>query len=342
MMNGLVGTAVVALGGNAITAEGESGTYAEQRMHAEAMARCLCEMLDVGWRVVVVHGNGPQVGNLAIQQEAGQGDVPPMPLFALGAMTQGHIGSLVALALRRVSAGRHHAVAMVSHVAVDLEDPAFDSPTKPIGPFYPQAAAFRLAAERGWTMLEDGRRGYRRVVPSPRPLGLLEIEAVRSLLEAGHVVVADGGGGVPVTHGVSGPVGVDAVIDKDHAAAELALQVGAEALVLVTAVDAVMLDFGTDAQRRLGCIDVAEAERHLTAGQFPAGSMQPKMAAAVRFVRGGGRVAVVTTAELASATLLSAGDTTSGLGTTIVATRRREGARHEGARHEGPRREGAL
>jgi carbamate kinase len=183
-------------------------------------------------------------------------------------------------------------------------------------------------------MLEDGHRGYRRVVPSPRPLGLLEIEAVRSLLDAGHVVVADGGGGVPVTQGVR-PVGVDAVIDKDHAAAELALQVGAEALVLVTAVDAVMTDFGTEAERRLGCIDVAEAERHLAAGQFPAGSMRPKMAAAVRFVRGGGGLAVVTTAELAAATLRSAGDATSGLGTTVVATRRREGARREGARHEG-------
>jgi carbamate kinase len=196
-------------------------------------------------------------------------------------------------------------------------------------------------------MLEDGRRGYRRVVPSPRPLGLLEIEAVRSLLDAGHVVVADGGGGVPVTPGVSGPVGVDAVIDKDHAAAELALQVGAEALVLVTAVEAVMIDFGTEAQRPLGCIDVAEAERHLAAGQFPAGSMKPKMAAAVRFVRGGGGLAVVTTAELAAATLRSAGDAASGLGTTVVAARRREGAQREGAqregaRHEGARQEGAL
>lgn len=319
-MNVRAETAVVALGGNAISVEGEFGTYDQQRMHADDMARSVCELLDDGWRVVVVHGNGPQVGNLAIQQEAGRGDVPAMPLFALGAMTQGHIGSLIALALHRVSAGRHRAVAMVSHVAVDLADPAFDNPTKPIGPFYTEAAATRLATERGWQVREDSRRGFRRVVASPHPRGLVEVEALLELLDAGHVVVADGGGGIPVTRSDSGLVGVDAVIDKDLAAAELALQVGAGALVLVTAVDAVMLDFGSDSQRPLGRIDVAEAERHMRDGQFPAGSMQPKVAAAARFVRGGGRVAVVTTAGLAAATLRGADDAAARLGTRIVAT----------------------
>jgi carbamate kinase len=326
MMNVRAGTAVVALGGNAISAEGELGTYDQQRTHAEAMAGSLCVLLDDGWRVVVVHGNGPQVGNLAIQQEAGRGEVPAMPLFALGAMTQGHIGSLIALSLHRVSAGRHHAVAMVSHVVVDIADPAFGDPTKPIGPFYSQEAATRFAAERGWQLREDSRRGHRRVVASPRPHGLLEIEALHDLLDAGHVVVADGGGGIPVADTGNGLVGVDAVIDKDHAAAELALQIGAEALVLVTAVDAVMLDFGSASPRRLGRIDVAEVERYLEEGQFPAGSMYPKVSAAARFVRGGGRVAVVTTAELTAATLRDTDDEAARLGTRIVATRTREEA----------------
>lgn len=320
----MTGTAVVALGGNAITAEGEAGTYEQQRANADAMARSICELLDDGWRVVIVHGNGPQVGNLAIQQDRGRDTVPQMPLFALGAMTQGQLGSLIAIALHQAGGGRHHVVGMLSHVIVDPDDPAFNRPTKPIGPFFSREEATRLAASNGWEIVEDSGRGYRRVVPSPRPRGLVEIEALRSLLDAGHVVVADGGGGIPVTCQAGIWTGVDAVIDKDYAAAELAGQIDADVLVLVTGVDSVMVDFGTDAQRRLGRVDVAEAERHLAVGQFPEGSMGPKMRAATRFLRRGGRLAVVTTAALAAATLRAQGDDDTSVGTRIVPTLDRE------------------
>ena len=242
---------MVALGGNALAAEGQLGTYDEQRANAITMAESIAQLLDSGWRVVVVHGNGPQVGNLAIQQEMGRDEVPEMPLFSLGAMTEGQLGSLIAIALYRACGGRYHIAAMLSHVIVDLADPAFARPTKPIGPFFSADKAARLARERGWDIAEDAGRGYRRVVASPEPKGFVEIDAIRCLLDAGHVVVTGGGGGIPV--GRRGTVwdGVDAVIDKDYAAAELAHQLSADALVLITGVDAVLLDFGQPTQRRV-------------------------------------------------------------------------------------------
>jgi len=321
----VTGIAVVALGGNAIIPAGEAGTYEQQREHADAMAASIRELLDDGWRVVIVHGNGPQVGNLAIQQERARDAVPEMPLFALDAMTQGQLGSLIAISVYRACGGRHPVVGILSHVIVDLADPAFDHPSKPIGPFYTQAEAAGLAAARGWVLAEDSGRGYRRVVPSPQPLGFVEIKALRCLVDAGHVVVADGGGGIPVARRGAVWDGVDAVIDKDYAAAELARQLEADALVLVTGVEAVMVDFGTPTQRRLGRIDVADAERHLSAGQFPEGSMGPKVRAATRFLRGGGRLAVITTAPLAAPTLRARGDDAA-VGTRIVAALDREGA----------------
>jgi carbamate kinase len=207
-------TAVVALGGNALLAQGEKGTYEQQRTNAAAMAVSICALLEAGWRVVVVHGNGPQVGNLAIQQELGRGEVPAMPLFSLGAMTEGQLGSLIAIALYGVCGRRHRIAALLSHVIVDLDDPAFERPTKPIGPFFSEEAATRLAETRGWDITEDAGRGFRRVVASPLPRGFVEIEAISSLLDAGHVVVTGGGGGIPV--GRRGDVwdGVDAVIDN--------------------------------------------------------------------------------------------------------------------------------
>jgi len=313
-------TAVVALGGNALLAQGQQGTYEEQRTNAGAMAISICAILDAGWRVVVVHGNGPQVGNLAIQQELGRTEVPQMPLFSLGAMTEGQLGSLIAIALYAVCGRRHRIAALLSHVIVDLDDPAFAHPTKPIGPFFSEEAATRLAETRGWDISEDAGRGFRRVVASPLPKGFVEIEAISCLLDSGQVVVTGGGGGIPV--GRCGGVwdGVDAVIDKDYAAAELAHQLRAEALVLITGVDAVQIDFGQPSQRRLTWMDTAEAERHLAAGQFPAGSMGPKVSAAVAFVeRGEGRAAVITTPELVVNTLANRDPAEGSVGTRIVA-----------------------
>jgi len=319
-------TAVVALGGNALIAEGQAGSYEQQRANAASMADSICELLDAGWRVVVVHGNGPQVGNLAIQQVRGRDEVPEMPLFSLGAMTEGQLGSLIAIALHRVCGARHRIAALLSHVIVDLADPAFDRPTKPIGPFLSEREAAELARTRGWDIAEDAGRGYRRVVASPEPKGFVEIGAIRCLLDAGQIVVTGGGGGIPV--GKHGDVwdGVDAVIDKDYAASELAYQLGADALVLVTSVDAVLLDFGKRTQRRLAQVDAAEAECHLAAGQFAEGSMAPKVRAATRFIGHGGRIAVITSARLATATLASTDPTDETVGTRIVPVEDRAGA----------------
>jgi carbamate kinase len=247
--------------------------------------------------VVVTHGNGPQVGNLAIQQESDL--VPAQPMCALGAMTQGLLGSLFCLALREVCGDRCPEVAsLVTHVRVDPADPAFDRPTKPIGPFFSSAAASDLAREKGWQFVEDSGRGYRRVVPSPAPLEIVEARTITRLLDDGAVVIAAGGGGIPVTPRGGGLAGVDAVVDKDLAAALLASAIGARSLVLVTGVDSVMLDFGTPRQRELGTVSAEEMRRHLDNGQFPEGSMGPKVRAALQFLDGGGGCAIITSPAL--------------------------------------------
>lgn len=319
-------TAVVALGGNALIAAGQLGTYEQQRANAAAMAESVCNLIDSGWRVVVVHGNGPQVGNLAIQQVRGRDEVPEMPLFSLGAMTEGQLGSLIAIALHRVCGTRYRIAALLSHVIVDPADPAFDHPTKPIGPYFSEQHAVELARTRGWDIIDDAGRGFRRVVASPEPKGFVEIAAIRCLLDAGQIVVTGGGGGIPV--GRHGDVwdGVDAVIDKDYAASELAYQLHADALVLITGVEAVLLDFGKRSQRRLSQLDAAEAERYLAAGHFAEGSMAPKVRAATRFIRHGGTIAVITTAPLAAATLASVDGADPLLGTRIVPVEDRAGA----------------
>ncbi len=298
-------TAVVALGGNALTREGQAGTYEEMEANATIMARSVVSLLRAGWRVVVVHGNGPQVGNLAIQQEEGAKMVPAQPLFSLGAMTQGQLGSLICLALRRVGdAGwMRGAVAVVTQVAVNPDDPAFDDPTKFIGPFLTREQAESMGAERGWVVKKDSDRGYRRVVPSPEPVAILETAAIRALLEHGQVVVAAGGGGVPVVRYKDGYGGIDAVIDKDYAAQLLANALPAEALVLVTGVEAVLLNYGTPHQRPIREMAVTEAEHYLATGEFPEGSMGPKVRAAIRFLRSGGEQAVITAPELVYASL---------------------------------------
>ncbi|HEY3088910.1 MAG TPA: carbamate kinase [Jatrophihabitantaceae bacterium] len=311
--------AVVALGGNAFTVEQQSGTHEEQAANATAMAHCICELLDEGWRLALVHGNGPQVGNLAIQQEESAALLPPQPLFSLVAMTQGQLGSIIASAVHAASGGRHRVVTVLAHVVVDAADPAMAHPTKPIGPFLDGAEAKRLAQTKGWRVEPDSGRGYRRVVASPQPQSIVEVDAVACLLDAGHVVVTAGGGGIPVLRDDAGRLtGVNAVIDKDYAAATLALALGAQALVLVTAVEAVYLDYGTATQRRLAQIDLTQADAYLAAGQFPDGSMGPKIRAATRFLRSGGEIAVITNPALAAASLRGADPENVSLGTRIV------------------------
>lgn len=314
-------TAVVALGGNAITREGQSGTFAEQETNARAMAAAVCSLRDSGWQVAVVHGNGPQVGNLVIQQDGAAHEVPPLPLFCLGAMTQGQLGSLLTLALHEAAGDTQPGVvSVITHVVVSPDDPAFAHPAKPIGPFLDRGQADRLTGQ-GWQVAEDAGRGYRRVVPSPQPCTIIETEAIRALVDRGMIVTAVGGGGIPVVTEGHGYRGVDAVIDKDLAAQQLAQSLGAEALVLVTDVDKVALDFGTPRQRQVTELTVDEAQRHLDDGQFPEGSMGPKVRAAIGFVRGGGQAAVISKAERVGRSLDGDPHPDDEVGTRIVAER---------------------
>jgi carbamate kinase len=313
-------TAVVALGGNALTLPGQAGTCEEMLARATEMAASINEVIEAGWRVVMVHGNGPQVGNLALQQES-TALVPAQPLAVLVAMTQGQVGSLLALAIDRLR-GPGSAASLITHVTVDRADPAFLAPTKPIGPFFDRDQAQRLAAELGWAVQPDSGHGYRRVVASPQPTGIVEISAIRALVDAGLLVIAAGGGGIPLVDGPARNVLPDAVIDKDRAARLLATQLGAQALLLVTAVDRVMLDYGTPQQSGLATITADQAARHLAEGQFPPGSMAPKIEAALQFLADGGDLAVITTPALLAETLAG---TSPGGGTRIEPSPSRAG-----------------
>jgi carbamate kinase len=292
-------TVILAIGGNALAPAG-LGEFSDQEERARSVAQTAVRIVAEGHRLLIVHGNGPQVGALAMAQEAVAREIPPQPLFALGAMTQGQLGYLIAQAVgdALVSEGRVPAVAaVVTQVVVDREDPAFGNPTKPIGPFFSEGRARRIADARGWAVTEDSGRGWRRVVPSPLPQEVVEAAEIRRLLDGGEVVIACGGGGVPVAREGAELVGVDAVIDKDFAASLVGRLVGASALLLITGVDQVLLDFGTPTQRAVATMTVAQARGHLAEGQFPPGSMGPKIEAAAQFVEETGGTATITSLE---------------------------------------------
>jgi len=287
---------VVAIGGNALIQAGDDGSWERQLENARAIAADVVALRAARHQVVLTHGNGPQVGLLMLQQEAGE--TPALPLDALTAMTQGQTGYLLASAIAEVDPDMS-TVALLTRVVVDPDDPAFRTPTKPVGPFYEAGEAVRLASERRWHVAEDAGRGWRRVVPSPRPLHVLGAEHASALLATGAVVIAVGGGGIPVA---ADGRGVQGVIDKDRASAELALAIDADLLVLLTGVPRVAVDFGTRWQRELSRITVSEALRGLADGEFPAGSMGPKIESAQRFVEAGrGRAVITTAARLAAA-----------------------------------------
>jgi carbamate kinase len=308
-------TVVVAVGGNALAPEG-LGEFSDQAERAAGLARTIVAMQNGGRRLLVVHGNGPQVGALAMAQEAVAREVPPQPLFALGAMTQGQLGFLLGQAIGDAleAEGRPRGVAAVmTQVVVKADDPGFQNPTKPIGPFFSEGRAQRLADARGWSVVEDSGRGWRRVVASPEPQEVVEWAQVKELLDRGNVVIACGGGGVPVVRRDGELEGVDAVIDKDYAAALVGALVDADTLMLLTGVERVALDFGTPTQREVQQMTVEEARGHLADGQFPAGSMGPKVDAAIRFLASGGRTVVIGAMEKAAEALAGTS------GTRIVA-----------------------
>jgi carbamate kinase len=289
---------MIALGGNALIRAGERGTWEEQRRNALVAARAVAELRADGHEIVLAHGNGPQVGLLAMQQQHGEPDAPALPFDALVAMTQGQIGYLLQEALSCVDPGMPTAT-VLTRARVARDDPAFAAdPAKPIGPFYDQDEARRLAERRGWFVADDAGRGWRRMVASPRPVEVLEHEQVEVLASRGTVVIAAGGGGIPVAREADGFHGIEAVIDKDRCSTELALLVGADLLLLTTGVARVSFDFGTRWQRDMARLTISDAIRHLRDGDFPAGSMGPKIEAAVRFTSGRGRAAITDPANL--------------------------------------------
>lgn len=295
----------VALGGNALIRRGEPGSTEVQRHNLETAARALVDLAErSGAEIVLTHGNGPQVGFLAIEAEMAADVVPAPPLDVLGAESQGQIGYLMAQALHAAFLERgisREIAVIVSQVVVRTDDPAFAHPTKPVGPIYDEATAHAHAAERGWSIAPDGKH-WRRVVPSPMPLRLVEASAVRTLVEAGALVIASGGGGIPVVEMPDGTYeGREAVIDKDLAAVVLARAVGADGLLLLTDVPAVYRDYGTDHAERIDRMSPDEALAGLDAKAWPAGSMGPKIRACAEFVTTGGKFAAIGRLEDAAA-----------------------------------------
>ena len=308
---------VVALGGNALSPPGGTGSAEEMRASLAVAASALADLVGSGAALALTHGNGPQIGRMLIQQEAAALEVPPMPMDVCGAATQGQLGYLIAQALgselRRRGLTRQ-VLPLVTQVVVDPADPAFGAPSKPVGPTYDTAVARALAAGSGHVFGEVRTGRWRRLVPSPRPAGFVEADAITLLAGSGHVLIAGGGGGVPVVPAPGGGYrGVEAVVDKDRTAAALALLLEAEVLAILTEVPQVQLGFGTPGARPVPKLSVSEARGLLAAGEFPAGSMGPKIEACCDFVAAGGSRAVIGALEQAADVVLGTA------GTTVVA-----------------------
>lgn len=294
--------AVVAFGGNALLRPEDRGTQEEQIARAKQAARWLAEIVRHDYKLLVVHGNGPQVGNILVQAEEASTKIPPQSLDVCVAQTEGSIGFMLQQAIRnRLEAiGLGGEVATVlTEVEVEAADPAFKRPTKPIGPFFTRYRAEALERDLGWTMREDAGRGWRHVVPSPRPLRVLNINTISRMLESAAVIIAAGGGGIPVVKGRDGQWrGIEAVIDKDYASALLAANLNADLFIILTGVPKVALDYNKPEQRFVDRMTVAEAEKHMAGGQFPAGSMGPKIESALQFVRATGKQVLITEVEV--------------------------------------------
>jgi carbamate kinase len=303
----------IALGGNALLRRGAEDTFDEMYRSARAAAERVADIAASGWEVVVTHGNGPQVGRILLQQEAASGWVHPMPLDVCGAESQGQIGYLLQVTIGDVffERGMERPVSTVLTLTrVRPDDPAFQNPTKPVGPFFEEHEAKRLAEERGWTMSPDAKEGWRRVVPSPSPYSIVEAPIVRQLVADGVIVIAAGGGGVPVIEDGPRLVGVEGVVDKDLAAAILAREVEASVLLVLTDVPGVYRNFGADDAELLQHLSRQQAMDMLGARVFGAGSMGPKVQAAIDFVEAGGKRAVIADLDQAPAALEGKAGTT--------------------------------
>ncbi len=289
-------SALIAIGGNALIADGQRGTIDEQFLNAHLIAQQVAALVNGGWRVVVTHGNGPQVGFILLRSEMFKGNlfIPKLSLDVCVADSQGGIGYIVANSLLN-ELGPGRVACVLTQTIVDAGDPAFQHPTKPIGPAFSAEEAEQRRASDGWTVVEDAGRGYRRVVASPQPVRIVETPAIKALLEAGMVVVAAGGGGIPLIEADDGRYhGVEAVIDKDLASASLAASLGLRTLVISTGVERVAVHYRQPDQRDLDRVTLAEVREYLAAGEFPEGSMGPKIRAAIEFLERGGEEVIIT------------------------------------------------
>jgi len=294
-------TAVVALGGNAIGTTGREDIHQQFANTRKSLAGIL-ELVKEGYRLAISHGNGPQVGNALLRVERTMDTIPALPLGVIVADTEGGMGYMIEQSLQnklhREGISRK-VVTIVTQVIVDRNDPSILNPTKPIGPFYTKEQAERLAKINGWIIKEDAGRGFRRLVPSPIPTEIVEKDIIKSLVQSGTIVIAAGGGGAPVYMEEDGTYeGVDAVVDKDRASAVLARDIGAEALVILTSVDKVCLNYMNPDERPLSWVSVTEAKRYMAEGHFPHGSMGPKIGAAIQFLEAGGKQVIITSPGL--------------------------------------------
>lgn len=287
---------VIAIGGNAIVADHERGTWSEQQANAGAIAGELVALKQARHELVLTHGNGPQVGSLYRQHALSAPQIPSLPLDALVAMTQGQLGYLLQTAIEEADP-RLHTVTVLTRVRVERGDPSFAKPTKPIGRFYGDERAARVATGPSGDVAPEAGRGWRAVVASPQPHEIVEFEQIRMLAESDVLVIAAGGGGIPVVRTAQQLAGVEGVIDKDRASAVLARAIDADVLVMLTGVERVALDFGTRWQRDMAQLTLSDARQLLAAGEFPPGSMGPKVESGVRFVTEGGSAAIITCAQ---------------------------------------------
>jgi carbamate kinase len=299
-------TVLVALGGNAILRYKEEGTAEEQLKNVRTSCRTLAHLIRDDYHIAITHGNGPQVGDILLRNEMAKEALPPMPLDFCGAESQGMIGYMLQQSLineLRLIGAERPVMTILTQTLVARDDPAFGRPSKPIGPFYSEADAEALRNKKGWTLAESAGRGFRRVVPSPKPISILEGRSIKDLFENGYVVIACGGGGIPVVERDGEIGGVEAVIDKDHSAAVLANLIGACTLLILTDVDGVYLDFGRPDQKAIPSMTVSQAEILLKGGHFEEGSMRPKVEAAIEFVINGGKRTLITSMDKASEAL---------------------------------------
>ncbi|MCK4338130.1 MAG: carbamate kinase [Candidatus Aminicenantes bacterium] len=301
--------ALIAFGGNALLPKNQRGLQSEQKKNAKKAAQLMIHVVKKGFDLIIVHGNGPQVGNLLIQMEESINKVPPFSLEMCDAMTEGSIGFMLEKAILnelRKNSLDNDVATLISEVVVDREDPAFDNPSKPIGPFYSKYRAQMLIREKKWTMIEDAGRGYRKVVPSPRPIDVIPKRIIRDLVRSGKIVIAAGGGGIPVIINGNGLFqGVEAVIDKDFASSLIAREVRCDLFIILTNVPRVSLNFGTSDETPLSIMTVEEAEQYLEEGQFPPGSMGPKIQASIEYIKAGGTEVLITSASHLKSALIN-------------------------------------